>query len=358
MGSKYVDLSDDTHRRVIVDQVDGEYLGQPDSVLLRNERSILVAYPLGHGGPDTVLKRSDDCGRTWSDRLPVPANFRGNHNAPSVHRVMDPFGVERLVLFVSSPVMVRSISEDNGETWTPLVPLFGDSMRGEPGYKGHAPPKSTFPVSEGMRYLAVYHDHFEIDGEPEVEIIQVSTSDGGLTWSKPRITSTHPGQPGARPCEPGIIRSPDGGQLLCLARENTRRYNSLWMTSDDEGETWSEMKELPWNLTGDRHIPRYGSDGRLVVTFRDMSRRSPTYGDFVAWVGNYEDILSGGPGQYRVRLLKNHGRPGDTGYAGLEVLTDGTFVSTTYCVLESGEQPLVVSLRFTLCEIDGRAGVG
>ena len=129
------------------------------------------------------------------------------------------------------------------------------------------------------------------------------------------------------------------------------------MTSDDEGETWSEMRELPWELTGDRHIARYAPDGRMVVTFRDTARGSSTYGDFVAWVGSYEDIEAGRPGQYRVRLLKNHGRPGDTGYAGMEVLPDGTMVSTTYCVLEPGQQPLVVSVRFTMEDIDAAAGL-
>ena len=37
------------------------------------------------------------------------------------------------------------------------------------------------------------------------------------------------------------------------------------------------------------------------------------------------------------------------------VLPDGTFVSTTYCVPVPGDSPLVVSLRFTLAEIDARA---
>ena len=356
MKVKSIDLSGDVHRRVVVDQVDGLYLGQPHTVLLGDDKTMLVAYPLGHGGPDTVLKRSDDGGLTWSDRLPVPDNFTGKHNAPTVHRVVDPAGVERLVLFVSSPAVVRSISEDNGETWTPLETLFGDEMRGTPGYKGHAPPKSVFPVAGGARYLAIYHDHFGV-GQYVVEIVQTESTDGGLTWSRPRVTSRHPDYPGASPCEPGIIRSPDGARLLCLARENARLYNSLWMTSDDEGETWSDMKELPWELTGDRHIARYAPDGRMLVTFRDMARGSSTYGDFMAWVGNYDDIEAGRPGQYRVRLLKNYGRPGDTGYAGLEVLPDGTMVSTTYCVLEPGQQPLVVSVRFTMEDIDAAAGL-
>jgi hypothetical protein len=90
----------------------------------------------------------------------------------------------------------------------------------------------------------------------------------------------------------------------------------------------------------------------MIVTIRDRAKDSPTYGDFVMWVGTYEDIIRGRPGQYRVRLLDNKGRPGDTGYAGLELLPDGTFVSTTYCVLSEGEQPLVVSIRFKMDEID------
>ena len=89
-----------------------------------------------------------------------------------------------------------------------------------------------------------------------------------------------------------------------------------------------------------------------------MAHDSPTKGDFVAWVGTYDDIVNLREGQYRVRLLDNHGRPGDTGYAGLEVLPNGTFVSTTYCVLEKGQQPLVVSVRFSLDEIDRAAQAG
>ena len=46
---------------------------------------------------------------------------------------------------------------------------------------------------------------------------------------------------------------------------------------------------------------------------------------------------------------------GDTGYAGLELLPDGTFVTTTYCVLKEGEKPLVVNVRFKLQDIDAEA---
>ena len=152
-----------------------------------------------------------------------------------------------------------------------------------------------------------------------------------------------------------IIRSPDGNQLLCLTRENSRTYNALMTVSNDEGDTWAEMLELPGSLTGDRHVARYAPDGRLVVTFRDTTHETSTKGDFVAWIGMYEDIVNLREGQYRVRLLKNYGAPGDTGYAGLEVLPDGTLVSTTYCVLKKGQQPVVVSVRFKMEEVDAKA---
>ena len=52
------------------------------------------------------------------------------------------------------------------------------------------------------------------------------------------------------------VTLPDGKQLAAVMRENQRRYNSFLITSDDEGETWSPLVELPARLTGDRHMPR------------------------------------------------------------------------------------------------------
>jgi hypothetical protein len=126
------------------------------------------------------------------------------------------------------------------------------------------------------------------------------------------------------------------------------------MVSDDEGRTWSPLTETPRALTGDRHVLRHTPDGRIVTTMRDQIREGPTYGDFVLWVGRYQDVIEGRPGEYRVRLLDNQARPGETGYAGLELLPDGTFVSTTYCDLSDNgrRDPVVVSVRFRMEELD------
>ena len=51
------------------------------------------------------------------------------------------------------------------------------------------------------------------------------------------------------------------------------------------------------------------------------------------------------------RLMDNH-RGADCAYPGLVVLPDGTFVATTYGHWTQGESPYIVSVRFTLDEID------
>ena len=44
-----VDLADETHRQVVVDREPGQYLGHPSTLLLPDNRTILIAYPKGHG---------------------------------------------------------------------------------------------------------------------------------------------------------------------------------------------------------------------------------------------------------------------------------------------------------------------
>ena len=56
-------------------------------------------------------------------------------------------------------------------------------------------------------------------------------------------------------------------------------------------------------------------------------------------------------GQYRLHLMRNH-KPLDAAYPGVGVLPDGTFVTTTYGHWTKGEQPYIVSLRFTLADLD------
>ena len=149
-------------------------------------------------------------------------------------------------------------------------------------------------------------------------------------------------------------RSPGGGQLAALLRENSRRRNSFVIFSDDEGGTWSEPRELPGALTGDRHVGRYAPDGRLFISFRDTTHESTTKGDWAAWVGTYGDIVHGREGQYRVRLMDNH-HAWDCAYPGVEVLPDGTIVAVSYGHWTPDEPPYIVSVRLRLEDLDAMA---
>ncbi len=337
-----LDISHQTRRQVVVERgTAGKYLGHPTTVLMPDGKTLYCTYPLGHGGPAAVLKRSDDGGRTWSERLPVPDNWATATNCPCIHRLTAPDGTERLFVFEGNGAMRQARSEDGGKTWTPFEPN---------GLTCIVAPITIVPVA-GDKLLAMYHRGPDDRDRHPLTLWQAISDDGGLTWKDERPVAEYPG---GSPCEPFVVRSPNGKQLAALARENARKYNALLITSDDEGKTWSKPVELPAALTGDRHMGRDAPDGRLVIAFRDTTHESPTRGDFVAWVGTYDDVVNLREGQYRVRLLRSP-KKGDLGYPGVEVLPDGTFVVTTYAVLAPGEKNSVVSVRFKLEELDAEA---
>lgn len=343
-----VDLADQQDRQTIVDKEAGQYLGHPTTVLLEDGKTILCVYPKGHGKGAIVYKRSADGGRTWSERLPTPKSWATSLETPTIHRVIDPKGVKRLIVFSGLYPIRMAMSADDGATWSELEKI-GD-------YGGIVAMASVERLKNGD-YLALFHDDGRFingSGQKSVpqtrRVYQAISKDGGLTWSSPMQIAHHPQ---AFLCEPGLIRSPDGKQLAVLLRENSRKFNSFVIFSNDEAATWSKPRELPGSLTGDRHTAKYAPDGRLFITFRDTTLESPTRGDWVGWVGTYADIVEGREGQYRVRLMKNH-KSLDCAYPGLELLP-GAFVTTTYGYWTKGEQPYVVSVRFTMKELDALA---
>ncbi len=348
-----IDLAGDTGRQVVVDREPGQYLGHPTTVLLEDGKTIIAVYPKGHGRGAIVMKRSSDGGLTWSDRLPVPENWATSQETPTIHRVVGPDGKKRLILFSGLYPARMAVSEDDGRTWTPLAPLGewgGIVVMG--GVIGLRPAPG--------RTLAMFHDDGRFSREggkaeapPVFTLYKTFSEDGGLTWSFPEVVLE---SRDIHLCEPGLVRSPDGTELAALLRENSRTRNSYVIFSRDEGKSWSSPRELPAALTGDRHTAKYAPDGRLLVSFRDTAHESPTRGDWVAWVGTYEDIVEGREGQYRVRLMDNS-KDADCAYPGVEVLPDGTFVLTTYGHWIEGAEPFIVSVRLKLEELDRLAAV-
>jgi hypothetical protein len=360
-----IDLDGDTYRQIIVDKEEGQYLGHVTTVLLEDGKTIYAVYPKGHGQGPVVMKRSSDGGLTWSDRLPVPDNWATSREVPTIHRVVDPQGVKRLILWSGLYPARLAISEDDGKVWSDLKPA------GEWG--GIVVMGFVEPLQTGKgHYIAMFHDDGRFInggdgkfwGSPAGErsdtmvLYQTFSYDGGLTWSYP---DTIWYGSDINLCEPGVVRSPDGKHLAVLLRENRRNKNSFVIFSEDEGKTWSDPRELPLSLTGDRHTAKYGPDGRLFISFRAISpdgRRDgrPFETDWAGWVGTWDDITGGNEGQYVVRIKENKAPEGrweyDTAYPGVEVLPDGTFVVTTYGFWDKGEEPYILSVRFKLDELD------
>jgi hypothetical protein len=339
-----VDISGDASRHVVIAAgTDRVYQGHPTTVLMPDGKTIYCVWTIGHGGRCGPMAKSLDGGLTWHP-MATPKDWQITENCPSIYLLQGRDGIQRLMVFAAVPKMSQTFSEDGGRTWSKVRGL------GMPCVMAFS---SITRLSSGD-YLGLYHrGRNDLDVAP-LTIWQSISKDGGLSWGKPTLAGELAGR---SPCEPEVIRSPDGKQLLCLMRENQRIGHSLRMVSNDEGHSWSKPTETPWGLTGDRHKARCAQDGRLVVCFRDMAPGSPCRGSFVAWVGTYADILAGKPGQCRVKILHQHGDGGwsryDCGYPGLELLPDGTFVATTYVKYRPGpEKNSVVSVRFRLNEID------
>lgn len=335
-----VDLADQAALQTTVDREAGQYLGHPTARLLADGQTMLCCYPKGHGRGALVLKKSTNGGQTWSDRLPVPASWATSKETPHLYGLTDAEGTHRLIMFSGLYPIRTAVSEDAGATWTELEPIGN--------YGGIVAVADVMPTGPAGCYSAYFHDDGRFlraggRGTPGFEVYAIDTTDGGLTWGQPRVVAV---DPSVHLCEPGLVCSPDGGRWAMLLRENSRRRNSHICFSEDAGTTWSQPVEVPAVLTGDRHQALYLPDGRLFISYRQMQKDSPWWGDWVAWIGTWDDLVSGGSGQYFIRLSDNQVRS-DCAYPALARLPDGTIVAVTYGHWVEGEPPFIRAVHLT-----------
>lgn len=344
----YLDLDSRSEYQVVVDREAGQYLGHPTTVLLDDKKTILTVYPKGHGSGAILMKRSDDGGKTWSGRLSTPKSWETSRETPTIHQLVDPKTKQKRLLIWSGLQPARfAVSEDSGSTWGELTAA---------GTWGGIVVMGSVERLANGDYLALFHD----DGRfflpsPQATgmftLYATRSRDGGRTWAfpEPIFASSD-----VHLCEPGLIRSPDGKSLAVLLRENARKRNSHVIFSNDEGKSWSQPRALPAELTGDRHTGKYLKDGRLFISFRNMpigtTQRQEWKGDWVAWVGTWQDIVEGRSGQGLIRLKDNQDS-WDCAYPGVEVLPDGTVVAVTYGHWTKGEQPYILCVRLPLSAI-------
>ncbi len=356
-----LDTDADSPMHFIVDKEKGQYLGHP-STYRTDDGTIICVYPKGHGRGAVQMKKSTNGGKTWSERLPTPKSWETSQEVPTLYEMFDKEGKKRIVMFSGRPYNNKdgynryAYSDDDGKTWSEFIDIKNQMA-------GIVVMSDLIPLNTGKgHYMASYHTgDWGKDSEGSYGTLRqmvTFTEDAGRTWSDP--VTVFPGTRRLHLCEGGFVRSPDGKEIALLLRENTRNNNSQVMFSRDEGKTWTAPRPLPGALCGDRHQAIYLPDGRLFIQFRDLSasknpenKSSPTEGDWVAWVGTYDDIQKGYEGEFRVRM-KDNKNGWDTTYPCAELLEDGTIVCTTYGHWDIGHSPYIRTIRLPYKLLDQR----
>ena len=362
-----VDIAGDKWRQAILaDGTDETYYGHAYTALGPDRHTVWAMFTRGtdHAlaspGP---LARTTDGGRTWErldERIPMSLPER-HQGSPILRALVKPDGSTRYIIFSRSPKgkLVTTVSDDLGETWRDGSEFPIPTGMGPTGF---------ITLKDGRTALFGQTIGTPMDNIPENtpknirrymvdrSIWMSVTTDGGDTWSEPRIVASAPRK---NLCEPFCVRSKDGGRLALVIREQTRSGRSMVCFSRDDGETWTKPIDTPWGLTGDRHEGVCLSDGRLLIAFRDQAPGSYMSGQYVAWVGTWEDLEKCRPGQYRIHLLQHYPdkRRGwssyDCGYSGVHELKDGTIVCTTYLKnAPDGRRHSVMSTHFKIGETD------
>lgn len=343
------------------------YMAHPDAVLLKNGK-ILMMYPAGHGKGAVLSRLSADGGKSWSEQLKsTPKSWESSRETPTVYRLKFTDGktADKLIMISANPKWWDepelddggfncSVSSDEGETWTefetfydvnsscPVVPIVAMA--------------SLTQLKENGKFVDKWMGFFHDAEFYNYKTVLTFDENGKPRWSEPEkyFAPYRETEQQSNMCEVEVIRSDMGrGDKLCLlTRSNSKKMNSLVSFSEDEGKTWSEPRELPAALNGERHKADYAPDGRLFITFRSIERGPKAEANapegttggwvsegWVAWVGTFEDLEKGGEGQYRIKLahtyIEGQTKPeycanADTGYCGNVVLHDGTIVTSTY----------------------------
>lgn len=345
----------DVHKET--EDTSNQYFGQPDMVRTSTGR-LITAFPQGHGKGPLIMKVSDDNGTTWTQKTDIPKSWAGSQETPTMYVLKLDGGKERIMLITACPGWGTdsdgnrygwntSYSDDNGETWTEYKHWYSQRPDGANndvivGMASLVQLKDE-QGNDIQKWMGVYHTY----GYVNYRTYLTFDENGNEQWSEPEayLSEYRDIESRYQMCEIGMFRSPDGKRIVGLARSQSHNNPATLIYSDDEGKTWSEPMDLPGSLAGERHKATYDPvSGRLVITFREIKydlngnnqfdgNADWTCGEWVAWVGTYDQLMNQEDGEYMIVLAEdwaNNAKSGDTGYAGVVVLEDGTFIMDSY----------------------------
>ena len=330
------------------------YLGQPDMVMLDDEETLITVYPVGHGAGRLVMQVSHDAGETWKEKTDIPESWSKSYETPTIYKLNMADGSVKLILICGRPKSFgaptggwdTSISTDGGETWSEFE-TYCENLSDGTRNNTVVAMASLIQLKDTdgnyiEKWMGVYHDF----GYVNYKTYLTFDEEGNQQWTEPvpYLSDYRSIEETYGLCEVGMFRSPDGRRIVGLARSNSLNNFSTMFYSDDEGDSWSRPAELPGSLIGARHKAMYDptdpTGQRLIVTFRQFycdvdgdnqfgGKSDCWAGTWLAWVGTYDDIMNQDDGQYRI-VLVGGAKWGDTGYAGIVVKKDGTFIMDSY----------------------------
>ena len=384
-----------------------DYVAHPDSVLLDNG-DIITAFSLGHGKGGTAMRISHDKGLSW-EVMDLPDSFANNQETPTIYKLNFTDGTQKLVLISGRPSwptegnlgegwdasVSTSLDPDggcDGLVWSEMENFYGPNADRAEYVKEAGAEKFDAVVAMSAlvqlkengkfvdKWMGLYHDDrtFTV-----YKTILTFNEEGQMEWSEPVRLLGQNGEwreyeeakslfglivSGNGFCETEIIRSPDGNELAALFRVNAKSNYSYVTFSTDEGKTWSEPQTMSQELTGERHKAEYDPvTGKLVITMRNITYTEVPDGKPSSWVSR-----GWVKGDMLVKLANTYNSGvseitefcnADTGYAGLVVYPDGTFVTTGYGYFspaddpDHGGQSYIISKQFKVQDLASLAGV-
>jgi len=163
-----IDLNDRADLQIVISKDPKIYMGHPSSVLLDDGKTMVMMYLNQHGRGKLMWQRSEDGGKTWSKRLPLPEGWDkavvidGKEHppfleVPILYKVTDAKGTQRIVLYTagrSAYPARHAVSEDGGRTWSKLTPILfgGKELFDSPAWLRSTPrPSRARAVSSARR---------------------------------------------------------------------------------------------------------------------------------------------------------------------------------------------------------------
>lgn len=381
-----------------VDKKFNKYLGHPDLVEIGGK--LMTFYPSGHGKGAIIGKSSDDLGETWQTMENLPKSWENSMETPCVYKLKMTDGRQVLVITSGCPYWSDlgvepdgfncSVSFDEGKTWSEFEKWYGkeqtwDGKESGKGYDAIVAMSSLTQLKENGEYvnkwMGTFHrgaHEYGVDagaGYMNYKTILTFDENDKPQWSVPEpiLEEHHELEDKYGMCELEIIRNEKDNCLIMLARANRKVSNSIICYSYDEGETWSQPKELPCCLTGDRHKAEIDPvTGKVLISFRQLLQNGKKFKPnmlssvdwlsrgWVAWIGDFDDLMSYADddtsndtyGDLFIFLSRDYGGRADCGYSGVVCLDDGTVIMTSYGYFSVGAlKPYIIQTKFKLEDV-------